>query len=47
MWQIILWAFFIFTMTFSILNREIDTFNYLLYSLTLFYIYYIFYQIKI
>lgn len=47
MWQIISWIFFIFTMTFSILNKEIDTFNYLLYSLFLFYIFYIFYQIKV
>jgi hypothetical protein len=47
LWQIIAWILFIFTMTLSILNKEITTFDYLLYSLFLFYIYYIFYQIKI
>jgi len=46
MWQIITWILFIILMTFSILNKEIDTFSYILYSLALFYIHYIFYKIK-
>jgi hypothetical protein len=46
MWKIFIWGFFILIITISILNREIDTPHYLLYSLTILYIYYIFYKIK-
>lgn len=44
---IIVWGIFIFTMSISIFNHEIDTFHYLLYSLVMLYTYYIFYQIKL
>jgi hypothetical protein len=46
MWKLLIWVFFIGIMSISVLNREIDTFNYLLYSLVILYIYYVFCQIE-
>jgi hypothetical protein len=43
---IFVWALFIITMSFSVLNRKIDTFHYILFSLVLLYMTYIYKETK-
>jgi hypothetical protein len=42
---LILWIFFILIMSLSVLNRKIDTFHYILFSLVMLFITYIYKQL--